>query len=54
MNDTPKKYPCPDCKMCQYCADTRCEKCLGHALKERYDQMKKELAEKEEEAKRAK
>ena len=24
-----KKHPCPDCKMCQHCADTRCRLCKG-------------------------
>ncbi|HUT83995.1 MAG TPA: hypothetical protein VMX95_05055 [Thermodesulfobacteriota bacterium] len=23
-----KKYPCPDCKFCQWCSDTRCTLCL--------------------------
>lgn len=24
-----KKYPCPDCKFCQWCSDDRCRKCRG-------------------------
>ena len=23
-----KKHPCPDCRMCQWCADERCRLCL--------------------------
>ncbi|PLX75128.1 MAG: hypothetical protein C0615_08165 [Desulfuromonas sp.] len=23
----PKKHPCPDCKECLWCADTRCRLC---------------------------
>ena len=23
----PKKHPCPDCKMCQGCAESRCNLC---------------------------
>ncbi len=25
----PKKYPCPDCRRCLWCTDTRCSVCLG-------------------------
>lgn len=25
----PKKHPCPDCRMCQMCAETRCSICRG-------------------------
>ena len=24
-----KKHPCPDCKMCQWCAESRCRLCQG-------------------------
>ncbi len=24
----PKKHPCPDCRQCQWCSDTRCSVCL--------------------------
>lgn len=24
-----KKHPCPDCKCCQACAETRCRLCRG-------------------------
>lgn len=24
-----KKHPCPDCKQCQGCAETRCRLCRG-------------------------
>lgn len=24
----PKKHPCPDCRQCQWCSDTRCTVCL--------------------------
>jgi len=23
-----KKHPCPDCKFCQWCSDSRCSLCL--------------------------
>ena len=23
----PKKHPCPDCRFCQWCADSRCNLC---------------------------
>jgi len=25
----PKKHPCPDCQMCQMCAESRCRVCRG-------------------------
>ncbi|MEZ4601492.1 MAG: hypothetical protein R2940_17015 [Syntrophotaleaceae bacterium] len=29
MEETPpKKHPCPDCRQCQWCPDTRCAMCL--------------------------
>jgi hypothetical protein len=28
-----KKYPCPDCKCCAWCADTRCILCLKQGNK---------------------
>jgi hypothetical protein len=24
-----KKYPCPDCRACQWCSDDRCRLCLA-------------------------
>ena len=27
-----KKHPCPDCRMCQQCADSRCHVCRGEKL----------------------
>ncbi|MBU1740806.1 MAG: hypothetical protein KKC37_04610 [Proteobacteria bacterium] len=24
-----KKHDCPDCRMCQHCAETRCQVCRG-------------------------
>ena len=24
-----KKHPCPDCRMCQQCAENRCHVCRG-------------------------
>ena len=24
-----KKYPCPDCRFCQWCSDDRCRICRG-------------------------
>ncbi len=24
-----KKHPCPDCRFCQMCSDTRCNSCRG-------------------------
>ena len=24
-----KKHPCPDCRQCQHCSDSRCNVCLG-------------------------
>jgi hypothetical protein len=29
-NDAPKKYPCPDCRFCQWCSDDRCHLCRNH------------------------
>ena len=26
----PKKHPCPDCRFCQHCSDSRCRSCRGH------------------------
>jgi len=26
-----KKHPCPDCKVCQWCSDTRCASCRKSA-----------------------
>ena len=26
-----KKYPCPDCKFCQWCSDDRCRICRAEA-----------------------
>ena len=26
-----KKYPCPDCRQCQWCSDDRCRLCLKSA-----------------------
>ncbi|NMC74111.1 MAG: hypothetical protein GYA56_07115 [Geobacteraceae bacterium] len=28
MNDEKKKHPCPDCRCCQWCSDSRCGVCL--------------------------
>ncbi len=28
MESFPKKHPCPDCRHCQWCPDTRCSMCL--------------------------
>jgi hypothetical protein len=28
MESFPKKHPCPDCRHCQWCSDTRCSMCL--------------------------
>jgi hypothetical protein len=28
-NKTEHKNPCPDCKMCQNCSDSRCSACRG-------------------------
>ena len=49
MNDSPansqnlfplapgqKKHPCPDCKMCQWCSDTRCHVCRGQGPPEKH------------------
>lgn len=30
-----KKYPCPDCKMCQWCSDDRCRLCLRTGCKKK-------------------
>lgn len=27
MQSQNKKYPCPDCRFCQFCAETRCINC---------------------------
>ena len=27
----PKKHPCPDCRRCLWCTDTRCSVCLGES-----------------------
>lgn len=27
--DGAKKHPCPDCRMCQQCAESRCRLCRG-------------------------
>ncbi|PLX84297.1 MAG: hypothetical protein C0617_08550 [Desulfuromonas sp.] len=29
--DGPKKFPCGDCRMCQWCSDDRCRLCLQSA-----------------------
>jgi hypothetical protein len=34
-----KKHPCPDCRFCQWCADSRCNLCLP---RERDGSKKKE------------
>jgi Zn-dependent alcohol dehydrogenase len=26
---TQKKHPCPDCRQCQHCSDSRCSLCRG-------------------------
>jgi len=28
MSDEVKKHPCPDCRSCQWCSDSRCRMCL--------------------------
>jgi hypothetical protein len=28
MESPPKKHPCPDCRLCQWCSDSRCSTCL--------------------------
>jgi hypothetical protein len=33
-SDSPKKYPCPDCRFCQWCADARCRLCKEKTEKE--------------------
>ncbi|MHC4871004.1 MAG: hypothetical protein ACYTFY_04090 [Planctomycetota bacterium] len=32
-DEQPKKHPCPDCKMCQWCSERRCEMCKGWLVK---------------------
>jgi hypothetical protein len=29
-----KKYPCPDCRFCQWCADSRCNLCQDNPANE--------------------
>ncbi len=31
-----KKHPCPDCRMCQWCSDTRCHVCRGQGPPEEH------------------
>lgn len=32
-----KKHPCPDCIVCQWCSDARCEMCQGWLVKKDVD-----------------
>ena len=28
LADSPKKHPCNDCRMCQWCSDNKCVRCV--------------------------
>ena len=43
-NDCPKKYPCPDCKFCQWCSDDRCHLCRSRKQPGRKLSMQEQIA----------
>ena len=44
VRQEPKRHPCPDCKMCQGCSETRCNVCRGLGAVEKHLSMAEQIA----------
>ncbi len=38
-----KKHPCPDCRMCQWCAEPRCNLCQGQGPPQEHLSMAEQI-----------
>ena len=39
-----QKHPCPDCRMCQWCAESRCHLCRSQAPDQPHLSMAEQIA----------
>ena len=49
MHHNLKKFPCPDCRRCQWCGDDRCRLCRGEGCRSRQRLSIREQIERYEE-----
>jgi hypothetical protein len=43
-NQSPRKHPCPDCKMCQGCSQSRCKSCRAQRPQRRRLSLQDQIA----------